>query len=319
MDVHLRDLRYFLAVAEEQSFTRAAAELYVSQPVLSKQIRRLEQVLRVRLLHRDSRGVKLTAAGSALLVEVRRMLTNWDGVLPAVIAADSSEQRVVRVSMQTSIGRDLYPAILDRFARARPDWRVALKLSDWTDPSSGLLGHGADAALIWLPAPAGIDVQVLLREPRWVALPGRHPLTGQDEVDFADLWDEPFIALPELARPMREFWLAVDERRGRPARIAMEATNPDETFEAVASGLGVHLLPAGNTEIYARPGIVFRPVRGLTPCELAVAWRQGDRRPEVAAFRMACAEAASGLDTFAVAPGPIGPRVRPAHFYLPAR
>ena len=292
MDVHLRDLRYFVAVAEELSFTQAAQRLYVSQPALSKQIRQLEQAMQVILFLRDPRGVSLSPAGAVLLPLAKTQLAAWDDTARAVTAAQAKDSRVLRLGMQTSLGRDLYPAVLQDFTRRQPDWRLTLRLYEWTDPSAGLLDERTDAAFLWLPVPDGLMHRVLLTEPRWVALPSGHPLAGHPEVDITDLLDEPFVALPRQVGPARDFWLATDERHGRPPRIGLEVTNPDETFEAIASGHGVHLLAAGNAKIYARPGITCRPVRGLSPCQLVVAWRTGDQRPSVAAFVAACTQAA---------------------------
>jgi DNA-binding transcriptional LysR family regulator len=89
------------------------------------------------------------------------------------------------------------------------------------------------------------------------------------------------VALPDEAGPLRDYWLALDERAERPPRIGAEAATPDETFEAVAAGRGVVLLAEGNTTVYARPDIVYRPVLDLEQCELAIAWRRGDRRAVV--------------------------------------
>jgi DNA-binding transcriptional LysR family regulator len=289
MDVHLRDLRYFVAVAEELSFTRAAQRLYVSQPALSKQIRQLEQAMQVTLFLRDPRGVALSPAGAVLLPLAKSQLDGWDDAARTVAAAQAHDSRVLQLGMQTSLGRDLYPAILRHFGREQPEWRLTLRLYEWTDPSAGLLDKRTDAAFLWLPVPDGLQYRVLLSEPRWVALPTGHRLAGQPEVDLTELLDEPFVALPQRAGPARDFWLATDERRGRPPRIGMEVSTPDEAFEAIASGHGAHLLAAGNADIYARPGITCRPVRGLSPCQLAIAWRTGDQRSPVAAFVSACA------------------------------
>jgi DNA-binding transcriptional LysR family regulator len=292
MDVHLRHLRYFVAVVEELSFTRAAERLYVSQPVLSKQLRQLERTLRVTLLRRDSRGVTLTPTGALLLPQARRLLEAWDEAARTAAEAEAHDRRVLRVGLQTSIGRGLYPAVSRRFAELQAGWRLSLRVRDWTDPSAGLLDQTTDVALVWLPVPAGIQHRVLLVEPRWVALPSGHRLAEREQVDFGELLDEPFVALPAEAGPMRDFWLAAVERGGRPARVAVEVATADETFEAVASGQGVHLLAAGNAAIYARPGITCRPVGDLSPCSLAVAWRRGDQRDQVHGFVRASLEAA---------------------------
>jgi DNA-binding transcriptional LysR family regulator len=283
MDVHLRNLRYFVAVAEELHFSRAAERLHISQPALSKQIRQLERELRFPLFRRDRRRVELTEAGQGLLPEARRLIADWDAALGDATAKASEEGKVLRVGFQTSVGGGLYQDIAARFAALHPDWRLVLRLHEWSDPTGGLLDESADVALLWLPTGAEetIDVQPLRSERRFVALPAGHRLARRKGLQMADLLDEPFVALPEDAGPLRDYWLALDERGGRPARIGAEAATPDETFEAVATGHGVVLIAEGNTTVYTRPGIVYRPVLDLAPCELAVAWRRGDRRAMV--------------------------------------
>src|SRR5262250_2789170 len=107
MDVHLRDPRYFVAVADELSFTRAAERLHLSQPALSKQIAGLEATLRARLLRRDRRQVSLTAAGAALRETAQRLLADWDAAAAAVAGAAAAETKVLRVGTLTALGRAL--------------------------------------------------------------------------------------------------------------------------------------------------------------------------------------------------------------------
>jgi DNA-binding transcriptional LysR family regulator len=127
MDAHLRDLRYFVAVAEELNFTRAAERLHLSQPALSKQIRGLEATLRAQLLRRDRRQVELTAAGAALHAVARSLLQDWDDGVAVVGDAAAQDARVLRAGTLTSIGRALYPAITGGPAgpRGRRGVRVA--------------------------------------------------------------------------------------------------------------------------------------------------------------------------------------------------
>jgi DNA-binding transcriptional LysR family regulator len=283
MDVHLRELRYFVAVAEELHFTRAAERLFVSQPALSKQIRALERGLGFPLFVRDASGVRLTAAGTALLPSAREALAAFAAGLGAARAAGAG--RAFTVGMQTAVGRDLQRPALRRVTDLAPGYTIALRLVGWTDPTAGLADGSSDVAFVWLPLPGdGLRTRVLARERRWVALPSDHPLAGRDEVAFSDLLAEPFVALPAAAGPLREFWLATEARGGRPPVVGGEATSPDEVFEAVASGLGLALVAEGNVELYRRPGVTCRPVSGLSPAELAVAWRANDRRGVVLAF-----------------------------------
>jgi DNA-binding transcriptional LysR family regulator len=294
MDVHLRDLRYFVAVAEELNFTRAARRLHLSQPALSKQIQALETALHAQLLQRNRREVTLTEAGEALLASARSLLESWDGTTAAVAEAAGREARVLRVGTLTSIGRALYPGAVDRFGVRQPGWRVDLRSFGWGDPTAGLRDRVTDAAFLWLPIDADdLSYEILVTERRVVALSTRHPLAGRSSVAFADIADEPLLALPESAGPLRDFWLAQDRRAGRPAKIAAEVTTSDETYEIVASGAAAHLMAEGNAVIYARPGITWIPVDDLDPAHLAIAWRRDDVRAPVQAFVQACLDTLS--------------------------
>ncbi|QFZ24665.1 LysR family transcriptional regulator [Saccharothrix syringae] len=284
MDVHVRDLRYFLAVAEELSFTRAARErLFISQPALSKQIRLLESTLRVALFERDRRSVALTAAGRELLPRARALVAEWDAARRAVVEAASGP--TLTVGFHTRIGRGLIPAVTARVARRLPGLRLRFRQVPWHDPAVGLRDGGVDVAVAWLPVPDSGELswRVVATEDRWVALPRGHRLAAFERVPFAELVDEPFIALPAGAGPLRAFWLA-DDHRGEPARVAAEVSTADEAFEAVASGLGVVLLSAGNAEEHRRDDVVYRPVPELSPGSLAVVWRTGDEREAVRVF-----------------------------------
>ncbi len=134
MDAHLRDLRYFVAVADELNFTRAAERLHLSQPALSKQIRGLEITLRAQLLRRDRRRVELTAAGQVLHALARDLLQDWEQGMAVVADAASGEARVLRVGTLTSLGRELYPAVMEQFAKRQPGWRVELRSFGWATP-----------------------------------------------------------------------------------------------------------------------------------------------------------------------------------------
>ncbi|HEX4251936.1 MAG TPA: LysR family transcriptional regulator [Pseudonocardia sp.] len=300
MDVHLRDLRYFVAVAEELSFTRAASDrLFIAQPTLSKQIRQLELTLRVALFERDRRTVALTPAGAALLPRARALLEQWSGAEREV--AGAARTSTLTVGFQTRIGRGLIPMVTGRLERLHPEWKLLFRQVSWADPTAGLASGDVDVAVAWLPFPAGTEFswKVVARERRWVALPAGHRLaefrpagSGAPDgpaIPFTELVDEPFIALPASAGALREFWLAADHRR-TPPTIAAEAATADETFEAVASGLGVVLLSEGNVSIYQRADVVCRPVSGLSPSQLAVAWRTGDNRDAVRVFAEACVQ-----------------------------
>ena len=286
MDVHLRDLRYFVAVAEELHFTRAAELLHISQPSLSKQIRLLEGNLGFPLFRRDRRTVALTDAGEALLPRAREVLGDWDRALAEATQRARAAAATLRVGFQTSVAGALYRLAVTCFRNDHPGWSVELKLHPWSDPTAGLLDDTSDIAFLWLPVPGQerLAWQTLRTEPRHVALSRKHQLAQRAELQISDLLDEPFVALPPAAGVLRDYWLAVDERDGHPVRIGAQAETPDETFEAVAAEQGVALLSAGNAQLYARPGIITRPVIDLSPAELAVAWRADDERPIIGEF-----------------------------------
>ncbi|HEX4814586.1 MAG TPA: LysR substrate-binding domain-containing protein [Nonomuraea sp.] len=294
MDVHGRELRYFAAVAEELHFTRAAERLFVSQPALSKQIRMLERQLGAPLFERDRQGVRLTPVGAALMPHACRVLAAWDAAWEAVEAAKAGQRATLLVGMSTSPGRGgLLPSIRSRFTDAHPDATVKLRQVSWEDSTAGLSDASTDLAFVWLPLPDPDRYTwvVVAEEPRLVALSQEHPLAAREVVDFADLLDEPFLALPESAGVLREYWLALDARAGRPPRIGAEIASTDETYEALVDGRGVCLLASGNAPLIALGGVVTRPVRGLSPSQLALAWRADDRRPLVLDYSRACRQA----------------------------
>jgi DNA-binding transcriptional LysR family regulator len=146
-------------------------------------------------------------------------------------------------------------------------------------------------AFVWLPLPGAARYRwiVVAEEPRLVALPEGHPLAAWESVEFAELLDLPFLALPESTGPLRDFWLAVDERAGRAPVIGAEITGTEEAYEALAGGVGVCLLASGNAPLVTLGGVTTRPVPGLPPSRLALAWRRQDDRPLVHAYVRAAA------------------------------
>ena len=294
MDVHLRDLRYFVVAAEHLHFTQAARALFVSQPALSKQIGALERQLRVTLFERDSRGVRLTLAGEALLPQARAVLAGWDEAQRQIAEATLRQQSTLTVGMSTGLGRGMLPAVREMLADRAPNAELRVRQVPWDDPTGGLIGDSAqptDGAFLWLPLPveAGVDWIDVATEHVMVALPARHRFAAQERVDIGDLLDEPFLALPRASGRLRDFWLAVDARRGHPVRVGGEIASTEEAVEAVAAGFGVCLLAAGNASLVARDGVLVRRVSGVPPARLVFAWRRDDDRPLLVALREAVA------------------------------
>ncbi|MBF6084885.1 LysR family transcriptional regulator [Nocardia cyriacigeorgica] len=286
MDVHGRDLGYFVAVAEELHFGRAAERLFISQPALSKQIRALERQLGAPLFERDRRSVALTPVGAALLPHARTILAEWTSARAAVDAAKIAQAATLVIGMSTSPSRGLLPAIRSRMTERFPQVSITLRQIGWSDPTAGLADGSTDVAFVWLPLPEQerFETVVVAHEPRNIALPASHRLAEREVIDFADVIDEPFLALPAEAGALRDYWLALDARSGRPPLIGAEITSAEETHEAVAAGLGLVLLAAGNAPLIARDEVVVRPIHGVAPAELAVARRRDDIRPLVLGY-----------------------------------
>ena len=274
MDVDTRLLRYFCAVAEEENLTRAAERLFVSQPALTRQIKQLERQLDAQLFIRSRAGMELTAAGEALANTAHAVLSAWSDAERETRSVASRMARVLRVGFMSSAANEATQQIIAAFARRRPDWRVELRQAVWSDATAGLASGDVDAALLRLPFPGQdrMHVQVLLSEPRWVALPTTHPLVARDQISFHELWDEPFIAAPEETGEWREYWLATSERRGHPVRIGAVTDQPDAFLASIANGDGIALVPESAARYYGRPGIAYRPVSGVSPSRVGVAW-----------------------------------------------
>jgi DNA-binding transcriptional LysR family regulator len=295
MDVDTRLLRSFLAVAQDGSLTRAAERVYVSQPALTKQIRQLENQLGVRLFDRSRTGMTLTDPGRELARRAPKVLAAWDDALRAAKAAGRQAARVLRVGFLASAANEATPAIVAEFARRRPGWRAELRQAAWSDPTAGLADAEVDAALLRLPFPGQdrLRIEVLFGEPRCVALPAGHPLAGRAEIAFRELWDEPFVAAPQETGAWREHWLAADEREGRPVRVGAVTEQPDDWLSAIANGYGIALAPESAARFYARPGVVYRPVTGVSPTRVGVAWAPADdRNPVVRDFVRCCLDLA---------------------------
>ncbi|WP_441250490.1 LysR family transcriptional regulator [Kitasatospora sp. McL0602] len=274
MDVDTRLLRYFVAVAQEGTLSRAAQRLFVSQPALTRQVRQLEAVLGVTLFTRSRTGMTLTDAGRALLARAPAVLADWEHAARDARSAASRAARVLRVGFMDAGAAQAAPSIVAEFGRRRPGWRIDMRQAAWSDPTGGLAEGEADVALVRLPVPgqAALRMELLFTEPRWVVLPQTHPLAERPVIAFQDLWDEPFVAAPAQAQAWRNHWLAADERGGTPVRIGAVTDQPDDWLSAIANGYGIALAPESAARFYARPGITYRPVTGVSPSQVAVAW-----------------------------------------------
>ncbi|MFL4904048.1 LysR family transcriptional regulator [Streptomyces sp. MMS24-I2-30] len=296
MDVDTRLLRSFVAVAETGSLTRAAERLFLSQPALTKQIKQLEGRLGLRLFTRSRSGMALTEPGRALAERAPALLADWDRLLRETKGTAARAARVLRVGFLASAANEATQRIVAEFGRRRPGWRADMRQAAWSNPTAGLADGDSDVALLRLPFPGqeALRVAVLFSEPRWIALPAGHRFAARDRIAFRDLWDEPFVAAPPESGAWRDYWLAAGEREGHPVRVGSVTDLPDDWLSAIANGYGIALAPESAARYYARPGIVYRPVSGVSPSRVGVAWAPADdTNPVVQDFVRSCLTAGS--------------------------
>jgi DNA-binding transcriptional LysR family regulator len=284
-------VQYFVTVAEELHFGRAAARLHIAQPSLSHQIRLLERQLGVTLLERTSRRVELTSAGKTLLDEGRRLLAQAQRTVEVTRSAGSER---LTVGFYGSAASTLLADVLRVFSERHAAVAVSVRelLLDRLDD---ILTCRVDVAFTrLLPGQAELDVEVLVREPRLVALPATHPLADRPTLEFVDLAGESFITnpvAPGSAPPSR--WLAEQQRHGLPGRVAAEAASIQEILTMVATGRGVCLVPAPVADQYAREDLRFVEVTDADPAVVSLAWAPQSRRQLVEDFVRAAREVAN--------------------------
>jgi DNA-binding transcriptional LysR family regulator len=292
MDVDTRVLRYVAAVAEEGNLTRAAERLFVSQPALTKQIKHLEKQLGFPLFTRSRAGMTLTEPGRVFAERLPRLLADWDHLLADTNSAASRAALVLRVGFVASAANEATQVIVAAFTRMRPDWKVEMRQAAWSNPSAGLVDRDVAVAFVRLPFPGQDDVRVelLLTEPRCVALPASHALAGSEQpLAFRDLLDEPVVAAPRETGAWSDYWVATEERNGHPIRIGAVTEHPDDWLSAIANGYGIAFPPESSARFYSRPGIVYRPLDGISPSQVAIAWTPiADNDPVVQDFVHCC-------------------------------
>jgi DNA-binding transcriptional LysR family regulator len=283
----LRRLRYFVVVAEEQNFSRAAERLRMAQPPLSDQIKRLEKALGVRLFDRSSRGARLTAAGELLLGEARRLLVQAEQTAEMVRRVGDGEVGRLTLGFVPSASNKVLPPMLSEFRRRYPDVRLFLQEMnpDWL--VAGLHEGRIDVSLFYLPfEDESLDHKAISREPLVVALPQAHDLAAEKEIDLGDLADQPFVLparyrMPGLHGRVLE---ACREAGFEPEAVQKEVWLMQTIVGLVAGGIGVALVPASLRNLN-RAGVVYRAVRGLSPTvEMGAVWRRDERSPVVRSF-----------------------------------
>ncbi|MYY03636.1 MULTISPECIES: LysR substrate-binding domain-containing protein [unclassified Streptomyces] len=259
MDLDLRKLRYFVAVADKLHFGRAADELHIAQPVLSRQIRALEKDLGTLLLTRDSHGVSLTDAGRQLLTDAGPLLASAHAARRRVTVAARGSRRIT-VGFRAGIA--VAPAV-QVFATQHPDVLVDVQRIDWDDQAPMLLDGRIDLGYVRLPIDeAGLRVAPLYTEPRVAVLPVGHRLAGKDEVTEADLAGEPLVWHADTS---------TQPTRHPHPNAGYLARGVDETLEHVAAGRGISFLARSATVFYSHPDVIYVPVPDLAPDQVCLA------------------------------------------------
>jgi len=282
--MEFRHLRYFEAVADTLHFGRAAARLHISQPPLSRQIRTFEEEMGARLFTRTTRGVRLTAAGRALLPEARRLLREAAALVDGARHLAAGGAGTLRLGFISTASYNVLPRLLPEFHRRRPGIRLQLHEATSDQQLALLRELELDAGLVVPPVTElGLRYAPLLREPLVAALPARRRWPRQ--LSLAALADEPFILFPRKAAPgLYDLIVGYCRAAGFAPRVAQEAVQTPTIISLVAAGMGVALVPASLRHM-RRKGVVYRAMAEKSPLmEVGLAWREHDEEPAVAAL-----------------------------------
>ena len=278
--VHTRDLRYFLAVADQLHITRAAASLFITQPALSKQMSSLERSLGTALFDRRPDGVALTSAGQALVPYAQQMVQLDEDAISAV-------QQAGRAAAKLTVGFWLSPAnavlapVVAAMATRHPEVRLRLRRADWAEPAAGVVTGRADVGLVEAPhgQPArGLRHHLLAVEDLVVAVGAGHRLGGQKWVVPADLSSETLLVLPQEAGALSGLGLLPPGTAPRTETV----TTIDETLDGITLGLGVCILTPSVLAAHPRSSVHSVPLRDAGQADYYLVWREADEhRPEI--------------------------------------
>jgi DNA-binding transcriptional LysR family regulator len=284
--VKLHQLRYFVTVAEELHFGRAASRLRMAQPPLSRQIRELEDELATRLFNRTSRGVELTDAGRILLEESRTALAQVDRAAQAARRAGQGEIGQLLVGVVPTVDTQVFTRILRTFSARYPSVQVVIRSLNTATQLQGLRTGTLQAGFLRLPVrDDALTIKLVSREPLVAAVPVGHPLARVGRLSLAMLADEPHVIFPRQVAPgYYDLIVSLYREAKVHLRITQEAEHVQTILGLVAGGFGVSVLPA--TVRNLRPlGVVFRMLTGRLPsAETAVAYRRDDASEVLHAF-----------------------------------
>jgi len=261
VDIEIRHLRYFLAVAETLHFGKAALRLGMAQPPLSQQIKRLEQIIGHRLFDRTTRGVKMTQAGQLLAERARSTIEKIEDDLTQVQRLGRGEEGTLTVGFSGSVMFTELPAAIETYRRRYPKVEFRLRELSTTAQLAALINGTIDLAFLRDGDPTeGIEISTLLKERYVAVLPEGHALLRKRELRVKDLREEPFILFARRMGPLAfDRTIACCERNGFHPKIVQDAPQWPTLVRLVAAGLGVTLAPACVSTI-AIPGAVYRDI-----------------------------------------------------------
>ncbi|MBY4770194.1 LysR substrate-binding domain-containing protein [Burkholderia ambifaria] len=287
----LRQWRYFVTVADERHFGRAAERLSMTQPPLSQAIRALEEALGVALFVRTKRSVALTAVGAALLPDVRRLLASADALPPLARRLARGEAGSLSLAFVSTADYGLLPSLLRAFGARYPQVRLQLAEATSDVQIDELVAGRIDAGLVIPPVPprhaAGLSYLPVVREPLVVAMPAAAAPDGPEDepVHLADLAALPLVIFPRrLAPGFYDIITGCYGAAGEIPHIGQEAIQMQTIVSLVSAGMGVALVPQSLRNL-RRTGVVYRPLAGDAPVvETGLVWRTGDVSPVLAGF-----------------------------------
>jgi len=290
MNLELRQLRYFVTVAEELHFGRAAVRLHMTQPPLSQAIAALEDLLGAALFLRNRRTVALTPAGAALLPEARRMLLEADALPGLVRAAAAGEAGRLALAFITSADYSVLPPFLRRYSERYPAVHLTLREATSDVQVEELLRGSIDAGLLIPPLPdkalAELDYMKVLDEPLILCAPADSGLPpGSDPVRLQDLPHLPLIIFPrDISPSLHDAILSCWRAAGITPVIGQQAIQMQTIVGLVSAGMGLALVPQSVSNLM-RPGVEYRALADRTPrVETGIAWRRDNPSPVLQGF-----------------------------------
>lgn len=284
--MELRHLRYFIAVAEELHFGRAAERVHIAQPPLSKQIRQLEEEIGVKLFHRTKRRVRLTPAGSVFLDEARQVLDLCERAVRSARRAEKGEIGRLVLGFVSSATYSFVPSALRTYRNLFPDVELVLRELTTDQQLDALRGGVVHVGFLRQPiSDPMLQIETIFQEPLVVALPADHALASFPKITLERLSTEPFVMFSrQQGTTYYDQILSLCHQGGFSPKVAQEAVQMPTALGLVSVGVGVALVPA-SVQNLQMAGVVYRHLTEVSQTtELAMAWRLNDDSPALLAF-----------------------------------